>query len=237
MREENPEQVHDSTTQLSPAHDGGLQEMMETSESPRASTMVSNKGRKDSSKRKPRSMGVNTKTALLFVLATAPSAMAQNCISLAGSKQCPAFNSSSISTSNTLIGFLYVHSCPRLSCRSTTNNQLSHSPFLQFVSDTASFDEQLSAYVSTSYVQEKYDPQHKMIDDIFNATCRYQTLLGCDNINLTNTTNLYARFTTTVICNAIIQNSRDACGLSTAQSRPVCADTCVSHLRSAFVTS
>jgi hypothetical protein len=60
-----------------------------------------------------------------------------------------------------------------------------------------------------------------------NTTCRYQTLLGCGNINLTNTTNLYARFTTTVICNAIIQNSRTVCDLSAADSRPVCADTCV----------
>ena len=62
-----------------------------------------------------------------------------------------------------------------------------------------------------------------------NVVCRYQTLLGCGNINLTNTTELYARFTTTVICNAIIQNSKAPCSLSTAQSRPVCADTCVSH--------
>lgn len=61
-----------------------------------------------------------------------------------------------------------------------------------------------------------------------NAICRYQTLLGCGNINLTNTTDLYARFTTSVICNAIIQNSITPCGLSAAASRPVCANTCVS---------
>lgn len=64
-----------------------------------------------------------------------------------------------------------------------------------------------------------------------NARCRYQTLLGCGGINLTNTTDLYARFTTTVICNAIIQNSRTPCGLSSAASRPVCADTCVKYPR------
>lgn len=58
---------------------------------------------------------------------------------------------------------------------------------------------------------------------------RYQTLLGCTNIDLTNTTELYARFTTSVICNAIIQNSIDRCGLSAAQSQPLCADTCVSN--------
>lgn len=58
--------------------------------------------------------------------------------------------------------------------------------------------------------------------------CRYQNLLGCSNIDLTNTTELYARFTTSVICNAIIQNSKDNCQLTTDQLEPLCADTCVS---------
>ncbi|KAF8854194.1 hypothetical protein BDZ45DRAFT_597340 [Acephala macrosclerotiorum] len=120
--------------------------------------------------------------------------MAENCISLASSTQCSAFSSASISTDSTLVGFF---------------------PFLQYVSDTKSFDEQLATYVSTSYVQEKY-----------------QTLLGCGGISLTNTTNLYARFTTTVICNSIIQNSRTNCSLSTAASRPVCADTCAQNAES-----
>lgn len=38
---------------------------------------------------------------------------------------------------------------------------------------------------------------------------------------------MYARFTTTVICNAIIQNSIQTCNLEPQDSRPVCADTCV----------
>ena len=58
---------------------------------------------------------------------------------------------------------------------------------------------------------------------------RYQTLLGCSGISLTNTANLYARFTTTVICNAMIQNSINACNLTADASRPVCAESCVSH--------
>ncbi|KAF4636284.1 hypothetical protein G7Y89_g1793 [Cudoniella acicularis] len=121
--------------------------------------------------------------------------MAQSCISLQGSTQCPAFSSASISTTDsTVVGYF---------------------PFLKFVSSTTTFDEQLSAYISTSYVQEKY-----------------QTLLGCGNINLTNTTNLYARFTTSVICNAIIQNSKTPCSLSDADSRPVCAATCADQAES-----
>ncbi|KAH6676434.1 hypothetical protein B0J14DRAFT_615957 [Halenospora varia] len=152
--------------------------------------------RKDcSSRRRQRSAGFNTRTALLSVLATAPVAMAQSCISLQGSTQCPAFSAASISaTDSTLLGYF---------------------PFLQFVSNRATFDEQLSAYVQTSYVQQKY-----------------QTLLGCGGINLTNTTNLYARFQTTVICNAIVQNSRTPCSLSNANSRPVCAATCAENAES-----
>ncbi|KAJ9148991.1 SH3 domain-containing protein [Pleurostoma richardsiae] len=120
--------------------------------------------------------------------------MAQSCISLEGSTTCPAFESSSISTDSTLVGYF---------------------PFLQYVSDRASFDSQLQQYVQTSYVQEKY-----------------QTLLGCSNIQLTNTSDLYARFTTTVICNSIVQNSIEPCSLSSAASRPVCAETCAQYAES-----
>jgi len=116
--------------------------------------------------------------------------------------------------------------CSMIECAFSAN--AIRSPFLQFVSSTTTFDEQLSAYVATSYVQEKYFLHSSTgLHASANALCRYQNLLGCGNINLTNTTNLYARFTTTVICNSIIQNSRTTCGLSSADSRPVCADTCV----------
>lgn len=58
---------------------------------------------------------------------------------------------------------------------------------------------------------------------------RYQQLLGCGNVNLTNTTTLYARYTTSVICNAIVQNSIKPCALSSADSPPLCAESCVSR--------
>lgn len=58
---------------------------------------------------------------------------------------------------------------------------------------------------------------------------RYQQLLGCDNVNLTNTTNFYARYTTSVICNSIVQQSIQPCSLSTSDARPLCAETCVSN--------
>ncbi|RCI09727.1 hypothetical protein L249_4113 [Ophiocordyceps polyrhachis-furcata BCC 54312] len=126
---------------------------------------------------------------------------AQNgCISLSGSKACTAFRSASISTSKPLIQSY---------------------PFLQFVSDSSSLDVQLTEYVKTSYVRDKY-----------------QNVLGCGGINFTNPSNMYARFTTTVICNVLVQQSITQCGLSQDDSRPVCADTCADFARSeAFVAA
>lgn len=83
------------------------------------------------------------------------------------------------------------------------------SPFLAYVSSTQDFDTQLSQYVSEQYVQTKYI-----------------NIFGCDNINLGNTSSYYARYTTSFICNGIVQNSKDPCGLSTADSAPLCADSC-----------
>ncbi|KAF2145587.1 uncharacterized protein K452DRAFT_295193 [Aplosporella prunicola CBS 121167] len=85
-------------------------------------------------------------------------------------------------------------------------------PFLADVSDTASFDQHLEDYVSGSFVQQ-----------------RYENLLGCTNINLDNTTDVYARYTTSVLCNAIVQNSIDACNLTSDASKPLCADTCADY--------
>ncbi|EKG19284.1 hypothetical protein MPH_03147 [Macrophomina phaseolina MS6] len=58
---------------------------------------------------------------------------------------------------------------------------------------------------------------------------RYVQLLGCTNVDLDNTTDVYARYTTSVLCNAIVQNSIDSCALSADESRPLCADTCAEY--------
>lgn len=194
MREENSEEGHDSTIQLSSSHNANSFDTIESVESSRGTKMGSRAKRNCSNERKERSTGFNKRAVLLSVLAITPGAMAQSCVALSGSTQCPAFSTASISTDSTLVGFF---------------------PFLQYVSSRETFDAQLSSYVSTSYVQEKY-----------------QTLLGCGGVTLTNTTNLYARFTTTVICNAIVQNSATTCGLSTTQARPVCAATCAQQAES-----
>ncbi|KAI9852337.1 MAG: hypothetical protein M1838_001042 [Thelocarpon superellum] len=97
----------------------------------------------------------------------------------------------------------------------STNAGLVSLPFLAFVSSTAEFDNQLNQYLGSSYAQLKY-----------------QQLLGCSNLNLTNTTNLYARYTASVVCNAIVQNSKTPCALSDGDSRPLCADTCAQQAES-----
>ncbi|KAI9821841.1 MAG: hypothetical protein M1827_002423 [Pycnora praestabilis] len=92
---------------------------------------------------------------------------------------------------------------------STNSGLVSTYPWLAYVSNIQQFDSQLTQYIATNYAQQKY-----------------QQLLGCTNIDLQNTTNLYARYTTSVICNAIVQNSKTPCKLSDEDSRPLCADSC-----------
>ncbi|KAN0067514.1 hypothetical protein V8E54_014383 [Elaphomyces granulatus] len=92
---------------------------------------------------------------------------------------------------------------------STDAELVSQFPFLAYVSNVQEFDTQLSNYVRGDYVKQKF-----------------QTLLGCSKVNLTVTSDYYARYTTSVICNGIVQNSKDPCGLSSANSMPLCADTC-----------
>ncbi|KAG2420048.1 hypothetical protein HFD88_004846 [Aspergillus terreus] len=120
--------------------------------------------------------------------------MSGTCISLAGSTQCPAFNTSSISTSSSLY---------------------SDFPFMQNVSSVTTFDEQLSNYVSSTYIQRKY--------------VQY---LGCQDANLTNTGDFYARYTTSTICSGLVQSSKNACHLSDQDSRPLCAQSCAAMAES-----
>jgi hypothetical protein len=107
--------------------------------------------------------------------------------------------------------------CPAFQTSSVSTGSLvvGYFPFMQSVTDVSTFDELLQEYVQTTYVQEKY-----------------QARFGCGNIDISNTTELYARFTITTVCNSIIQNSISDCSLTAAESEPVCADTCVRYTRS-----
>ncbi|KAF2733163.1 hypothetical protein EJ04DRAFT_276602 [Polyplosphaeria fusca] len=99
--------------------------------------------------------------------------------------------------------------CPAFSNASISTELTGLFPFLSFVSDIQSFDTRLREYVSTDYARQKY-----------------QQLIGCSSVNLTNTTGVYARYTTTVICNSIVQNSIERCDLDRDVSTPLCADSC-----------
>ncbi|KAA8896470.1 hypothetical protein FN846DRAFT_900280 [Sphaerosporella brunnea] len=100
---------------------------------------------------------------------------------------------------------------------STSNALTSNYPFLRFVSNTTSFDSKFLEYTNTDYV-----------------TFKYGNLFGCDNLTSTlpDTSQFYARYTQTVLCSRMIQDSRSDCSLSNSDATPVCADTCAQFARS-----
>ncbi|KAG8628323.1 hypothetical protein KVT40_004196 [Elsinoe batatas] len=82
-------------------------------------------------------------------------------------------------------------------------------PFLSSVTDASTFDREIQSYISGSFIQ-----------------LRFQQLIGCTAFNGQNPDAYYARYTTSVLCNAIVQNSINSCGLSGTSAAPLCADTC-----------
>ena len=89
--------------------------------------------RGDISQPRRRNTRLRASTALCALLASSiPTAMAQNCVSLSDSTQCPAFSAASVSTNAYLVGLF---------------------PFLSSVSDTKSFDTSLKAYISNGFSQ------------------------------------------------------------------------------------
>lgn len=49
---------------------------------------------------------------------------------------------------------------------------------------------------------------------------------------MANTTSYYARYTTSVLCNGIVQNSINPCGLRGGATKPLCADSCAQYAQS-----
>ncbi|KAH0068846.1 hypothetical protein KCU96_g17675, partial [Aureobasidium melanogenum] len=88
-------------------------------------------------------------------------------------------------------------------------------PFLANVTDTSSFDTQLQQYISNGFIQQ-----------------RYSDLIGCSSFDLSNSSDYYARYTASVLCNAIVQNSISACDLTGDATRPLCANTCAEYAES-----
>ncbi|RWA12640.1 hypothetical protein EKO27_g2475 [Xylaria grammica] len=88
------------------------------------------------------------------------------------------------------------------------------SSFLTNVDDVDTFDSQLSQYVAGEWRRRQY-----------------QTLLGCGAVNLSDN-DLYARFSTSVLCNGIVQNSIPFCEMSDDAKRPLCAPDCADYAQS-----
>ncbi|KAF8545242.1 hypothetical protein BDD12DRAFT_722282 [Trichophaea hybrida] len=98
---------------------------------------------------------------------------------------------------------------------STSSALTSQYPFLEFVSNSTDFDTKFAEYITEEYV-----------------TFKYRSLFGCGNVTLPDTTGFYARFTKTVLCSRMIQDSRSDCGMTDLTATPVCADTCAQFARS-----
>ena len=107
------------------------------------------------------------------------------CISLHGSQACQNFSQASVSTS--------------------LNAEF---PFLEFVSTVQDFDAQFLQFIQQSYT--------KLFPPFAELTTRkkYQETMQCQGIDLMNTSYLYARFTQTVLCAQMVQESIQPCGLS-----------------------
>ncbi|KAI5289336.1 hypothetical protein KEM54_004050 [Ascosphaera aggregata] len=92
---------------------------------------------------------------------------------------------------------------------------LGHYPFLEYVATVEDFDQQLMNYVLHDYVKQKY-----------------QDTLGCDSVSLKNTSNLYARYTTSIVCAGVVQDSKSPCSVSNPDAPPLCAESCAQNARS-----
>ncbi|SPO05887.1 related to SH3 domain protein [Cephalotrichum gorgonifer] len=103
---------------------------------------------------------------------------------------------------------------------STDANLAGTFSFLSSVTDTKSFDSGLEAYLKTTYITEKY-----------------QTQFGCGLVDFNNANDMYARFTKTTICSALVQSSRDICGVAVEDSAPACVDTCAEFAQSEALVS
>ncbi|KAL4950646.1 hypothetical protein BDW69DRAFT_53664 [Aspergillus filifer] len=91
---------------------------------------------------------------------------------------------------------------------STDSSLYTDFPFLQNVTNLADFDRELNNYVSGAYIESKYS-----------------VFLGCQG-DLSNSSDYYARYTVSSICNGLVQQSAEDCDLTADQTRPLCAEDC-----------
>ncbi|KAF3908038.1 hypothetical protein ABW21_db0202444 [Orbilia brochopaga] len=115
---------------------------------------------------------------------------------------------SAASTSAACISLSSSRLCPAFNGSSISTDSSGLFPFLAFVANTEDFDKKFASFITDGYAQSKF-----------------QDLLGCQSLNLTNTASLYARFTTSVLCNRMVQDAATTCN-SKSKSAALCADSC-----------
>ncbi|KAK5625072.1 hypothetical protein RRF57_000788 [Xylaria bambusicola] len=106
--------------------------------------------------------------------------------------------------------------CPAFSSASVSTNKTVTDlfPFLTVVNNVDTFDSQLNQYITGEWRRRQY-----------------QTLLGCGAVDLSDD-DLYARFSISVLCNGIVQNSIPYCEMSDDAKRPLCASDCADFAQS-----
>ncbi|KAG4306419.1 hypothetical protein PORY_000407 [Pneumocystis oryctolagi] len=106
-------------------------------------------------------------------------------------------------------------SCPSFNTSLISTSINNTFPFLSSVSTTKDFDRKFESYIRENYTIGKYGNYYKCLTE-----------------NILNIDDFYARYTRTVLCASIVQESIIACNLTAADSPPICADTCAEWVSS-----
>ncbi|KAF8461423.1 hypothetical protein BDZ91DRAFT_663429 [Kalaharituber pfeilii] len=99
--------------------------------------------------------------------------------------------------------------CPAFKTSQVSLAKYEKFPFLRFVNNTEQFDVEFERYIRTDYPVTKFK-------DVF----------GCQFNNFSNTTHLYAQYTRSQLCSAMIQESIEDCQLRPEDSKPLCLESC-----------
>ncbi|KAI5806698.1 hypothetical protein DFH27DRAFT_354517 [Peziza echinospora] len=99
--------------------------------------------------------------------------------------------------------------CPAFNTSHISLENSGKFPFLKFVSNTEQFDKEFERYIRTDY-----------------PVAKFQNEFGCVQESFSNTTNLYARYTKSQLCSAMIQESIKQCQLTPENAKPLCLEDC-----------
>ncbi|KAF8454699.1 hypothetical protein BDZ91DRAFT_618741, partial [Kalaharituber pfeilii] len=99
--------------------------------------------------------------------------------------------------------------CPAFSTSQVSLAKYEKFPFLRFVNNTEQFDEEFERYIRTDY-----------------SITKFKDVFGCQFSNYLNITHLYAQYTRSQLCSAMVQESIENCQLTPENSKPLCLESC-----------